>query len=132
MIFFPPKNQECLEFFNIPEARSAHYFLMDKRWNLIHYSKVHTLHLSRCRRRSHRPPHFHHQMTVSYKGSAFVQTFTELDVCQKRSFRICMTVFFQIIRNKINVIFFCTTFIIFCHNISCFFWQNIFHIYNLF
>ena len=32
--------QECLEFFNIPEARSAHYFLMDKRWNLIHYSKV--------------------------------------------------------------------------------------------
>lgn len=35
-------NQECLEFFNIPEARSAHYFLMDKRWNLIHYSKVDT------------------------------------------------------------------------------------------
>lgn len=36
-VFF---KQECLEFFNIPEARSAHYFLMDKRWNLIHYSKV--------------------------------------------------------------------------------------------
>lgn len=33
-------HQECLEFFNIPEARSAHYFLMDKRWNLIHYNKV--------------------------------------------------------------------------------------------
>ncbi|CAG5934058.1 unnamed protein product [Menidia menidia] len=32
--------KECLEFFNIPEARSAHYFLMDKRWNLIHYSKT--------------------------------------------------------------------------------------------
>ncbi|KAJ0009452.1 hypothetical protein NQD34_001154 [Periophthalmus magnuspinnatus] len=32
--------EECLEFFNIPEARSAHYFLMDKRWNLIHYSKT--------------------------------------------------------------------------------------------
>lgn len=32
--------QECLEFFNIPEARSANYFLMDKRWNLIHYAKV--------------------------------------------------------------------------------------------
>lgn len=32
--------QECLEFFNIPEARSAQYFLMDKRWNLIHYAKV--------------------------------------------------------------------------------------------
>ncbi|MBN3275438.1 UNC80 protein, partial [Polyodon spathula] len=31
---------ECLEFFNIPEAQSARYFLMDKRWNLIHYSKV--------------------------------------------------------------------------------------------
>jgi len=39
-ICFLPSNQECLEFFNIPEARSAHYFLMDKRWNLIHYSKV--------------------------------------------------------------------------------------------
>lgn len=33
-------HQECLEFFNIPEARSANYFLMDKRWNLIHYAKV--------------------------------------------------------------------------------------------
>ncbi|KAF3688432.1 Protein unc-80 -like protein [Channa argus] len=32
--------KECLEFFNIPEARSAHYFLMDKRWNLIHYNKT--------------------------------------------------------------------------------------------
>uniref|UniRef100_W5KQ91 Unc-80 homolog, NALCN channel complex subunit n=1 Tax=Astyanax mexicanus TaxID=7994 RepID=W5KQ91_ASTMX len=32
--------KECLEFFNIPEARSAHYFLMDKRWNLIHYAKT--------------------------------------------------------------------------------------------
>uniref|UniRef100_A0AAZ3PZM6 Unc-80 homolog (C. elegans) n=1 Tax=Oncorhynchus tshawytscha TaxID=74940 RepID=A0AAZ3PZM6_ONCTS len=32
--------KECLEFFNIPESRSAHYFLMDKRWNLIHYSKT--------------------------------------------------------------------------------------------
>ncbi|RVE75230.1 hypothetical protein OJAV_G00014730 [Oryzias javanicus] len=32
--------KECLEFFNIPEARSAHYFLMDKRWNHIHYSKT--------------------------------------------------------------------------------------------
>lgn len=40
MIFSLSYNQECLEFFNIPEARSAHYFLMDKRWNLIHYSKV--------------------------------------------------------------------------------------------
>lgn len=39
---FLSSNQECLEFFNIPEARSAHYFLMDKRWNLIHYSKVET------------------------------------------------------------------------------------------
>lgn len=39
-IFFLYSIQECLEFFNIPEARSAHYFLMDKRWNLIHYSKV--------------------------------------------------------------------------------------------
>jgi len=42
---FPPflplsSCQECLEFFNIPEARSANYFLMDKRWNLIHYAKV--------------------------------------------------------------------------------------------
>ncbi len=33
-------HQECLEFFNIPEARSANFFLMDKRWNLIHYAKV--------------------------------------------------------------------------------------------
>ncbi|KTG41084.1 hypothetical protein cypCar_00001372 [Cyprinus carpio] len=32
--------KECLEFFNIPEARSANYFLMDKRWNLIHYAKT--------------------------------------------------------------------------------------------
>ncbi|XP_063072865.1 protein unc-80 homolog [Engraulis encrasicolus] len=32
--------KECLEFFNIPEARSAQYFLMDKRWNLIHYAKT--------------------------------------------------------------------------------------------
>uniref|UniRef100_A0A1A8CPY5 Unc-80 homolog n=1 Tax=Nothobranchius kadleci TaxID=1051664 RepID=A0A1A8CPY5_NOTKA len=32
--------KECLEFFNIPDARSAHYFLMDKRWNLIHYNKT--------------------------------------------------------------------------------------------
>lgn len=40
VFFVPPVKQECLEFFNIPEARSAHYFLMDKRWNLIHYSKV--------------------------------------------------------------------------------------------
>ncbi|XP_028832106.1 protein unc-80 homolog isoform X5 [Denticeps clupeoides] len=32
--------KECLEFFNIPEARAAHYFLMDKRWNLIHYAKT--------------------------------------------------------------------------------------------
>ncbi|XP_041120448.1 protein unc-80 homolog isoform X3 [Polyodon spathula] len=32
--------KECLEFFNIPEAQSARYFLMDKRWNLIHYSKT--------------------------------------------------------------------------------------------
>lgn len=32
--------QECLEFFNIPESQSTHYFLMDKRWNLIHYNKV--------------------------------------------------------------------------------------------
>uniref|UniRef100_A0A3Q2ZNL7 Unc-80 homolog (C. elegans) n=1 Tax=Kryptolebias marmoratus TaxID=37003 RepID=A0A3Q2ZNL7_KRYMA len=32
--------KECLEFFNIPEARSAHFFLMDKRWNLIHYNKT--------------------------------------------------------------------------------------------
>ncbi|TKS64886.1 Protein unc-80 -like protein [Collichthys lucidus] len=36
----PTQLPECLEFFNIPEARSAHYFLMDKRWNLIHYSKT--------------------------------------------------------------------------------------------
>ncbi|MGH0144071.1 UNVERIFIED_CONTAM: hypothetical protein FKN15_044680 [Acipenser sinensis] len=33
-------NQECLEFFNIPEAQSARYFLMDNRWNLIHYVKT--------------------------------------------------------------------------------------------
>lgn len=39
MIFFLPF-QECLEFFNIPETQSSHYFLMDKRWNLIHYNKV--------------------------------------------------------------------------------------------
>ncbi|XP_067404843.1 protein unc-80 homolog isoform X2 [Emydura macquarii macquarii] len=32
--------KECLEFFNIPETQSAHYFLMDKRWNLIHYNKT--------------------------------------------------------------------------------------------
>ncbi|XP_076872130.1 protein unc-80 homolog isoform X4 [Brachyhypopomus gauderio] len=32
--------KECLEFFNIPEARSTNYFLMDKRWNLIHYAKT--------------------------------------------------------------------------------------------
>ncbi|MGH0120633.1 UNVERIFIED_CONTAM: hypothetical protein FKN15_009998 [Acipenser sinensis] len=32
--------RECLEFFNIPEAQSARYFLMDKRWNLIHYAKT--------------------------------------------------------------------------------------------
>uniref|UniRef100_UPI00398F58D0 protein unc-80 homolog isoform X8 n=1 Tax=Pristiophorus japonicus TaxID=55135 RepID=UPI00398F58D0 len=32
--------KECLEFFNIPEAQSNHYFLMDKRWNLIHYAKT--------------------------------------------------------------------------------------------
>uniref|UniRef100_A0ACB8G170 Protein unc-80 n=1 Tax=Sphaerodactylus townsendi TaxID=933632 RepID=A0ACB8G170_9SAUR len=32
--------KECLEFFNIPEAQSSNYFLMDKRWNLIHYSKT--------------------------------------------------------------------------------------------
>ncbi|TRZ04189.1 hypothetical protein DNTS_011989 [Danionella cerebrum] len=32
--------KECLEFFNIPEARSANFFLMDKRWNLIHYAKT--------------------------------------------------------------------------------------------
>ncbi|KAG5214016.1 hypothetical protein JEQ12_009802 [Ovis aries] len=34
--------KECLEFFNIPESQSTHYFLMDKRWNLIHYNKVFT------------------------------------------------------------------------------------------
>jgi len=39
MFFFLPF-QECLEFFNIPETQSSHYFLMDKRWNLIHYNKV--------------------------------------------------------------------------------------------
>nr|XP_020746582.1 protein unc-80 homolog isoform X7 [Odocoileus virginianus texanus] len=32
--------KECLEFFNIPESQSTHYFLMDKRWNLIHYNKT--------------------------------------------------------------------------------------------
>ncbi|XP_062817269.1 protein unc-80 homolog isoform X11 [Anolis carolinensis] len=32
--------KECLEFFNIPESQSSNYFLMDKRWNLIHYSKT--------------------------------------------------------------------------------------------
>ncbi|RMC18350.1 hypothetical protein DUI87_04236 [Hirundo rustica rustica] len=32
--------KECLEFFNIPETQSSHYFLMDKRWNLIHYNKT--------------------------------------------------------------------------------------------
>nr|XP_020864423.1 protein unc-80 homolog isoform X7 [Phascolarctos cinereus] len=32
--------KECLEFFNIPETQSTHYFLMDKRWNLIHYNKT--------------------------------------------------------------------------------------------
>ncbi|XP_032879501.1 protein unc-80 homolog isoform X3 [Amblyraja radiata] len=32
--------KECLEFFNIPEAQSNHYFLMDKRWNLFHYAKT--------------------------------------------------------------------------------------------
>ncbi|KAH0621692.1 hypothetical protein JD844_023269, partial [Phrynosoma platyrhinos] len=32
--------KECLEFFNIPESQSSNYFLMDKRWNLIHYNKV--------------------------------------------------------------------------------------------
>uniref|UniRef100_A0A8D2LZS7 Unc-80 homolog, NALCN channel complex subunit n=1 Tax=Varanus komodoensis TaxID=61221 RepID=A0A8D2LZS7_VARKO len=31
---------ECLEFFNIPESQSSNYFLMDKRWNLIHYNKT--------------------------------------------------------------------------------------------
>lgn len=39
MFLFLPL-QECLEFFNIPETQSSHYFLMDKRWNLIHYNKV--------------------------------------------------------------------------------------------
>uniref|UniRef100_A0A8C6JDT8 Uncharacterized protein n=1 Tax=Melopsittacus undulatus TaxID=13146 RepID=A0A8C6JDT8_MELUD len=39
MVFFLPF-QECLEFFNIPETQSSHYFLMDKRWNLIHYNKT--------------------------------------------------------------------------------------------
>ncbi|XP_078235395.1 protein unc-80 homolog isoform X17 [Pogona vitticeps] len=32
--------KECLEFFNIPESQSSNYFLMDKRWNLIHYNKT--------------------------------------------------------------------------------------------
>ncbi|XP_069471989.1 protein unc-80 homolog isoform X5 [Ambystoma mexicanum] len=32
--------KECLEFFNIAESQSAQYFLMDKRWNLIHYNKT--------------------------------------------------------------------------------------------
>ncbi|XP_067892393.1 protein unc-80 homolog [Heterodontus francisci] len=32
--------KECLEFFNIPEAQSKQFFLMDKRWNLIHYAKT--------------------------------------------------------------------------------------------
>lgn len=39
-IFWFLSFQECLEFFNIPETQSSHYFLMDKRWNLIHYNKV--------------------------------------------------------------------------------------------
>lgn len=39
-MFFFLSLQECLEFFNIPETQSSHYFLMDKRWNLIHYNKV--------------------------------------------------------------------------------------------
>ncbi|XP_053139409.1 protein unc-80 homolog isoform X3 [Hemicordylus capensis] len=32
--------KECLEFFNVPESQSSNYFLMDKRWNLIHYNKT--------------------------------------------------------------------------------------------
>ncbi|XP_063286012.1 protein unc-80 homolog isoform X7 [Pelobates fuscus] len=32
--------KECLEFFNIADSQSANYFLMDKRWNLIHYNKT--------------------------------------------------------------------------------------------
>lgn len=32
--------QESLEFFNIPEAQSENCFLMDRRRNIIHYSKV--------------------------------------------------------------------------------------------
>uniref|UniRef100_A0A670IFI7 Unc-80 homolog, NALCN channel complex subunit n=1 Tax=Podarcis muralis TaxID=64176 RepID=A0A670IFI7_PODMU len=32
--------KECLEFFNISESQSSNYFLMDKRWNLIHYNKT--------------------------------------------------------------------------------------------
>ncbi|KFU84011.1 Protein unc-80, partial [Chaetura pelagica] len=32
--------KECLEFFNIPETQASNYFLMDKRWNLIHYNKT--------------------------------------------------------------------------------------------
>ncbi|XP_061463850.1 protein unc-80 homolog [Rhineura floridana] len=32
--------KECLEFFNIPESQSSNCFLMDKRWNLIHYNKT--------------------------------------------------------------------------------------------